>query len=301
MSAGIAALLGACGGSAPATPRASEPSVKAASSTSERLVSMAGLKPYFVAGETFSFELSFQGILTGRAGIAVGEPGQVEGREVLIVRSAFETAGAVKFLKNMRDNIDTQIDWLSGAPITHSAHAENDESTASAQTRFEGDTTVIVYERSDKPTLTIQVVLPEGETMYELHSLLGMLRAWEPDAGDRVVFYSVSGRRVWRTEMHFAGSETMRTPMGLYAALHFEGVSRRLKPDTLAVDENKDPRRIGLWISDDIKRMPLRFIAYTEYGEFQADLVDYRQPEAQLSRSPLLSQRNSLAATLRAR
>jgi hypothetical protein len=147
-----------------------------------------------------------------------------------------------------------------------------------ALTRFEGQRTLIEYQIEGKRKLELQVTLPEGEVMHDMHSVLGALRAWEPVPGSVVYFYSVSGRRVWRTELKLHGSETMRTAMGLRSALHFEGASRRLQHKTLEPDPAKEPRGMSLWLSDDAHRMPLRMIAHTEYGKFQAELVSYQRP-----------------------
>src|SRR5690606_15786991 len=100
-----------------------------------------------------------------------------------------------------------------------------------------------------------------------------------------VYFYSVSGRRVWRTDLAFRGSTTVRTAMGLRAALRFTGSSARLDHRSLDPDRSKAPRGIELWISDDAHRMPLRVVAHSEYGDFQAELVSYQRPDQQVSRN----------------
>jgi hypothetical protein len=278
---GVLGLLGCGGPGGPRTAEAQAAEIPAAAATT--MVRLQPAQPYYVAGETMSFELSYGGILTGRAVMAVGQPGQIEGRPILIVRSLFETAGAAKLLKAFRDNIDTQIDWATGVPVEHRAQAESADRRVHALTRFEGQLTRIEYQIEGRRKLELEVNLPEGEVMHDMHSFLGALRAWEPVPGSVIYFYSVSGRRVWRTELTLRGSETMRTAMGLRSALHFEGFSRRLNHRSLDPDSNKEPRGMSLWLSDDAHRMPLRVVAHTEYGKFQAELVSYQSPEQQVS------------------
>lgn len=277
---GLALGLLGCGGSGGPRTAEAQPAAMPAAAT---MVRLQPTQPFYVAGETLSFELSYGGILTGRAVMAVGQPGQIEGRPILIVRSLFETAGAAKLLKVFRDNIDTQIDWTTGAPVEHRARAESAERKVHAFTRFEGQRTMIQYEMEGKRKIELDVALPEGEVMHDMHSVLGALRAWEPVPGSVVYFYSVSGRRVWRTELALRGSETMRTAMGLRSALHFEGFSRLLNPRTLEPNPRKEPRGMELWLSDDAHRVPLRVVATTEYGKFQAELVNYQSPDQQVS------------------
>lgn len=272
-------LLG-CGGSGAPRPAEARAAELPAAATRVRL---QPAQPLYVAGETMSFELSYGGILTGRAVMAVGQPGQIDGRPILIVRSLFETAGAAKLLSVFRDNIDTHIDWNTGAPVEHRARAESAKRRVHAFTRFQGPRTLIEYQHEGKRKLELEVTLPEGEVMHDMHSFLGALRAWEPVTGSVVYFYSVSGRRVWRTELELRGSQTVRTAMGLRSALHFEGFSRRLHHRTLDPDPAKEPRGMSLWLSDDAHRMPLRVVAHTEYGKFQAELVSYQSPDQHVS------------------
>lgn len=287
--AGVALWSAACGSSpsratpAPAAASSSSPATDSELPAAATLIRLEPIQPFFVAGENMSFELSFGGILTGRAVLAVGEPGEIDGRSVLIVRSQLETAGAAKLVTTVRDTVDTQIDWNTGAPIEHRGHAAGNGKPATAHIRFEGQRTLVDYQREGKRPLKLEVKLPPGEIMHDTHSILGALRAWEPDPDVAAYFYSASGRRVWRTELAFRGSETVRTAMGLRAALHFEGSSMRLNHRSLEADSSKPPRRIELWISDDAHRMPLRVLAHTEYGAFQAELVSYQRPDQQVS------------------
>src|SRR5262245_8884687 len=50
-------------------------------------------------GESMRFELSLRGIVGGEASVAVGNPGVVDGKRVIIVRSRVESAGVVAMFK----------------------------------------------------------------------------------------------------------------------------------------------------------------------------------------------------------
>lgn len=267
----------------PATPGSPEsPESTAEERARSTPIRLPPTQPFFVSGESMAFELSYGGILTGRAVLAVGEPGEIDGRSVLIVRSQFETAGAAKLITVVRDSIDTRLDWNTGVPIEHRGEAMG-KARATAFIRFEGERTSIEYQREGKRKLELHVTLPPGEIMHDMHTMLGALRAWEPEPGAQVYFYSTSGRRVWRTDLTYRGSETMRTAMGLRAALRFSGSSARLNHRSLDVDASRPPRSVDLWISDDVHRMPLRVQAHTEFGDFQAELVTYHRPDQQVS------------------
>ena len=46
----------------------------------------------------------------------------------------------------------------------------------------------------------------------------------------------------------------------------------------LREDKTKSPREYTAWISDDARRLPLRVIAKTEYGDVRVELIDYQSP-----------------------
>ncbi len=239
-------------------------------------------EPLFVPGETMSFELTYQDVLGGRAVLAVGKPGMSEGRRILIVSSLFETAGVAELVKDVRDEFHTQLDAATGAPVGHHGTYHSGKNLISSKTEFVGDVAKIEYVRNDDPPKRKQVKLPEGELVHDVHSIIGALRAWQPEPGDAVYFYSISGRRVWRSVLRFVGRETVRTGTGLQAALRLEGVATRLTY-ALEPDPKKKPRDMLVWLSDDDARLPVRMVARTEYGELKAVLVDYQRPEERVS------------------
>lgn len=128
-----------------------------------------------------------------------------------------------------------------------------------------------------RPRPRLRYTLPSNEYGMDVHAVLGALRAWRREAGDHLYFYGVSDRLVWHNHLVFKGTDMIRTPMGLYSALRFEGVATRMTRKLLP-NPHRTPRSYTLWLSDDHKRVPLRLTADTEYGEVSIDLVDYASP-----------------------
>src|SRR5690606_4135782 len=60
---------------------------------------LAESRALFYPGEQFTFELSLRGIAGGEATVAVGDPGLVDGRRQIIVRSRVESAGVAAMFK----------------------------------------------------------------------------------------------------------------------------------------------------------------------------------------------------------
>ncbi len=205
----------------------------------------------------------------------------VDGTQTVIVRSLTESAGVAKLFRDVRDDMQTWMNLTTGLPMRHASDLHSSGKRFASQATFGPHGATIVYQRHNQAERKIRRHVPDGEVLYDLHSALGALRGWDPTPGDAVHFYSLNGRWVWYSELEARGVETVRTAMGLHAAIVIRGTSVRLMPN-LEPDPKKIPRKVTVWVSDDSFRMPLRMTAEAEYGRLQAELIDYRQPPANM-------------------
>ena len=237
-------------------------------------------KPVYIPGEYIAWELSWKGIAGGKTRLMVGEPGTIDGRRAIIVRSETRSDGLLAMFRHVRDDLITTIDLDSSLPIeSHGVFEFGKRGKQIKNTKvyatFNGDSYNIEYERKGVPRRSWTQNLPEGEVAYDTHSVLGALRAWEPEDGDRVYFYSLSGRRLYRVEVTASIRETLTIGLGTYPARRFEGVGTRLARN-LATNAKRKPRHFSVWVSDDADRVPLLVRARTEFGDVQVELVEYQ-------------------------
>ena len=275
----LIASTSGCGSAAPALAEvaAVEPA------TSRPPVALTVDRPFFIPGEQMTWSLSLRGIFGGEAVMAMGEPGYVDGRHVLVVRSRTVTAGAVKLIKEVRDDITTWIDLDSSLPLRIAGDLKFGARETRVATEFTKSGYTVEYQRlnrDNKPRKRAQLV-PANLT-HDTHSLVGVMRAWNPEVGTRAYFYTVAGRRLWHNSIRFSGRETKRTRMGLYPTMRFDGVATRVN-GRLIPDQRKKPRSYTIWFSDDATRMPLLLVARTEYGDVSVELTDYQRPETLVS------------------
>lgn len=229
------------------------------------------------------FKLSLRGVVGGEAMLATGEPGVLDGRDVVITRSRTETVGLVAAIKEIRDDVISHIEVVSGKPLYHHADIKFGAKEAVIETRFEGHRVAIDYTRKGRKQRTYRLSLPGGDTPLDPHSVLARLRGWNPADGEQAYFYVISGRRPWRNRITATRREEVRTALGSFRALRIDGVGQRLRRN-FQVDSRKRPRKFTIWISDDLERRPLRVVGITEYGNVQAELVEHRLPETHLVR-----------------
>jgi hypothetical protein len=246
-------------------------------------VRLGELVPFYVPGETMVWEVSLHGIIGGEAVLAVGDPGTVDGRPAIVVRSRVETVGAAAVVRKVRDEVTTHVDLDTGRPIAHQADLLFGDKHTVLETEFLADGYRLEYVRNGSPARHNRQSLDPADQVHDGHSVIGALRAWDPEPGARAYFYGLGGKRLWRNTLHFAGRETITTAMGTFPALRIDGTARRLT-SRLTNDPKKKPRSYSLWISDDGQRLPLRVTAMTEYGDVKVELIDYQAPEPMLVR-----------------
>ena len=231
----------------------------------------------FHAGETMAFEVSIAGVLAGEAALAVGQPGDVDGKRVVAVRSRLATAGAAALIKRVVDDATTVIDVDTGRPMRFDTEVEYGDNRYSASAVFAPNAVDVTWHRKDTESkgnvhFDFRTHLP-----HDAHSAMADVRQWRAPMGARRTVFVVGGRRLWRTDLTMGPRESLVTKMGNYATIRLDGVAYRAR-GSLAIDEKRKPRKFTVWVSDDADRVPLRVKASTELGDILIDLVDYQRP-----------------------
>lgn len=240
-------------------------------------VELAVDRPFYVAGETFEWSVSLRGIVGGEASMAMGDPGSMGGKPVIIVTSQVRSAGALALIKDVRDNVTSWIDLGSGLPLRHRAELKFGDKESRISTEFEDEGYRLDYERVGR-TRYQRFHRLAGAVAHDGHSIIGVLRAWEPDDGARAYFYVLSGRRLWRNDVVFVGREVIDTMHGATPTVRIDGIGTRLTAG-MSPDTRKKPRSYTVWITDDANRVPIKVTAHTEYGDVNVDLTRYERPE----------------------
>ena len=266
-------LVGACAHREPVPPPA------AGASARPRAVSLDEGEPYFVAGEQMTWNLTFLGLEGGRARLAVGEPGELDGRKVIAVVAEAEASGIVAILESAqkaRDSVSSWVDLASGLP----ARTETD-------TEFKGHRFRVEAARPSGEHANLEIWGDAGsETRramrlpprtHDTISALLLLRSWAAPTGARVDVFTLGGVRLWRTSLHVVGREALDTPLGHRETVRIDAVSVRLTP-SFAVEPKMPARTFTIWFSEDEDRVPLRMDFKTEFGDIGLEATSYRAP-----------------------
>jgi len=234
-----------------------------------------GLNP----GESMAFELRVAGVLAGEAQLAVGALGDYEGHRAVVVKSRAATAGAAALLKHVVDEATTVIDFATGRPLVLDTLVEQGDKTITANARFTESAAEITYTRSEDPQpRKTRIDFSKGPgaigAVHDAHSAMAQMRGWRAAAGARRTVFIVGGRRLWRVDMTYGGSETLGSVLGNRRAIKLTGASFRVRRN-FTPESTTPGRTFTVWLSDDADRVPLKVSASTELGDIVMTLTEY--------------------------
>jgi hypothetical protein len=244
------------------------------------VVSLDGVEPYVIPGETMTWELSIAGLEAGRARFAAGVPGEED--ESIVLQAQAEASGMVAVVRDMRDDAQSVVDRKTGLPLRTEAEAAwSGKMQRVVSTRIPGANTVvqeILRRNKDGQETTSKRTqkLPDAETHDALSAIL-ILRGWSAPIGTRSVLYSIGGSRLWRTELVVEGQETIDTALGPRKTVRVAGTAYRMSTN-LTEDNKRPPREFTMWRTDDEERLPIKITAETEFGNVTIELTSYQTP-----------------------
>lgn len=236
--------------------------------------------PLFVSGEQLTYELSLRGVVGGEALTRMGDKGDIDGRDGIVIHSSVETVGLVAFIKQIRDDVTTWVDINTGHPFGLAADVKFGEKEASIETDFRKDKDHIVlqYSRKGSRLVKLRQRVPKGHFIEDVHSAMGLVRGWTAKTDTKATMFVLSGRRLWRNRIRITARENIETKLGKRKAFRIDGVAQRVNTK-LADETKKKPRFYSVWVSDDAYRLPLLVLARTEYGDVRVELVDTFRPD----------------------
>jgi hypothetical protein len=232
-----------------------------------------GLNP----GETMAYEVRIGGMLAGEAALAVGQLGNVDGHRAVVVTSRAATAGAAALVKHIVDEATTVIDLDARRPISLDTLVELGDRKTTAHATFDGTVAKVTYARDDEKNPHTYTINFGGITVHDTHSAMAQIRGWRATPGTRRSVFVVGGRRLWRIDLVYAGTETIGSTLGNRRAVKLDGASFRARPN-FKLESDSPARTFSVWLSDDADRVPLKMTASTEFGEITMELTEYNRP-----------------------
>jgi len=267
-SSALCAALVACGCGARAPAVAPPPAPLRPDAAAEQ---MHVQRSFWIPGEQMRWELSLRGIVGAETVLAVGTPGTFDGRETVIVRSRTESVGVVNAVVDVSADAETWIDLDSALPVLRTTSERVGKRRRHARSRFSAGVLHRTVQRGSGREYSYERKLPEGVALHDLHSMIGILRAWDPKAGSHAYLHSIEDGQVRRHLVRFTRRELVKTAMGRTPALRLDVLVGRGAG-------GGSGKPYAIWISDDARRLPLLVVVPTRVGTMRVELVSYQAP-----------------------
>lgn len=215
-------------------------------------------------------------VVEAEAIMAVGRPGVVDGERVIIVRSRVKTGGMIAAMgAKVTQEFITHLRMRDSGVVYRLFKADMMGKSQSVElTLRKGGYSRVRRRRGH--TYKGFKRLPKGEVGYDVQSVLGMLRAWNPKPGTYAYFNVLTDNRYARHTVRFTGKTTIQTQKGRRRAIRIDGQVRRLRYN-LTVDKHDKPSPYTLWLSDDGWRRPLRIAIQMKRAKVSFELISYRR------------------------
>ncbi len=266
----IAALFGCGGGSRPAP---AAPSADLSAPTPLRVS-----QPFFLPGEQMRWQVKMHGIVGAESVLVVGQPGEMKGHRAIIVKSRALSTGLIQLVKVVREEATTWIALDQARPIERHGDETYGDQRRVIDVHFSPGEVVYDAKRPGRPRYSWRQTIPDNQFGNDVHSILGLLRAWDPQPGVQVSFYSVTNELLRLHAVHLAGYEQVKALGGTAMAARLE-----IEAYQVADDGSTGPRDPGqdytMWISTDDSRKPLLMKVPHPLGKIELVLVEYNRPQ----------------------
>jgi len=246
------------------------PKDDAAGSGSARGIERALGSVQFLPGEHMEWEVRWFGVMVGRVQLATGQPGVIDGRPTLVVRSVATSDGAAAVVKRGRMELVTWIDLQRRLPLAQSGSFDE---------IYSGEVLGSQFGAAEWPRTAWRVGLPGNRVAHSTHSALGLLRGWRASPGDRGHVFVRMRTKVLRLDVRVAGRERISSVLGRRNALRIDGEAVPVD-DLLETPPGQHSYPASFWIDDEgSERVPVRIQIESGYGGMvRLDLVTYDPP-----------------------
>lgn len=224
---------------------------------------------HFLPGEHMEWEVRWAGVLVGRVQLGTGAEGALDGHPAMVVRSRASSDGALSMLKRGSMELTTWIDLRGGQPLAQAGSFDEIYSGEFLGTRMGA---------VEWPRTPWMGDLGNGVRAQSSHSMLGLVRGWQPEQGERTRFYVRLRQRLVRVDLVARARERVSSVLGRRSARRLDGLATPVGAD-LAPTHHHKSYPLALWIDDGAERVPVRIRMESGFGgTVEMSLVTYDPP-----------------------
>lgn len=222
----------------------------------------------FAVGETLTYDVSWSTYLTGGTAVTtVKEKKPSFNSTAYYIVAEGRPTPLLSKLYSLYYKLDTLLDSYTLLPQRGSNYSEEGKRHRLRTTQFDREAKKVFFEY--KTDTTVKADFPTSAVTQDALSAIYVLRAIPIKAGDRMTMPVSDDGINYKAQFDVGPAERVKTPMG-------ERNAWRVKL-TLFDDKNRPVgRNLGIWLSDDPRRLPVKMQADLPVGSFNLLLRDAR-------------------------
>jgi Protein of unknown function (DUF3108) len=222
----------------------------------------------FRAGETLTFGVSWSQFLTaGTATIAVREKRPSFDSIAYYIVADGQPTALLSRLYTLYYKADTLLDVFTLLPQRASVYSKEGSRERMKALRFDQAARRGVYEVTTSTVVTRELKLPP--LAQDPLSAIYVLRSHSLKLGATFTMPVVNNGDIYRMDAKVVAKETVATPVGQLPAW-------KIVPTIFDEQGKPTGQKLGLWISDDARKLPVKLEANLPVGDFVITLKEVR-------------------------
>lgn len=232
-------------------------------------------EPALKPGEGLSYRVGW-GVFTHAGDIRITATSTLPTEKVprLLVTTTTATRGFARALYIFEARAESLYDPANGRLLTTTETSTSGDRESKFSTTFDYANKTAVYANS-KNTGPVTLTMPEGEPQDLIMSLV-QTRRWNLKPGERQDALVIFGDDFYELTIYAERFEEVRTPLGTFNTLVLVPRMEKTPPKGMF----KRGGAVRVWISQDERRLPVKFQVDFKFGAGVATLNGYQPPGA---------------------
>ena len=222
----------------------------------------------FRVGETLTYDVSWSSFLTAGTAVAtVKEKKPSFNSTAYYIVAEGRPTPLVAKLYTLYYKLDTLLDAYTLLPQRGTVYSEEGSRHRFRTTRFDRAARRAFFEY--QTATTVKADFAVSPVVQDALSAIYVLRAVPFTAGDRMTMPVSDNGTNYKVQIDISAAERVRTPMGEVSAW-------KVRPTVFDSKNHTVGRNMAIWMSDDARRLPVKFQAELPVGSFILTLREAR-------------------------
>jgi hypothetical protein len=227
-------------------------------------------------GESLTYRVGW-GIFFGAGEIKISAKAAPpeDGHLRLDVTTTTSTRSIARALFTFDARADALFDVHTGRLLSTNESSKSDTKKTKSSIVFDYAKSTASYVNEINPDRTTTLAMPAGEPLDLIMSLI-QTRAWNLKPGETRDALVIFDDEFYELTIHAEGYEEVRTPLGTFNTLVLVPRMEKTPPKGMF----KRGTGVRVWISQDERHLPVKFLVEFKFGSGVATLVNYQPPAA---------------------